>query len=133
MTRAPTNRSTPADTVNLRPDVVVHTHGDRVPARRSEEQPVRSAKRGGGERATSEILASGLGGVPDVDGLQELLSTLSEGDYVAIQAYVDPTPATEELLRRLRMTIRDRYGVATTVGDRPALPPLDGTTPQGRT
>lgn len=65
--------------------------------------------------------------------VQELLSTLREGDYVAIQAYVDPTAATEELLRRLRLTIRDRYGVATTVGDRPAIPPLDGTTPQGRT
>jgi transketolase len=37
MTRVPTNRSIPADTVNLRPDVVVHTHGDRVPPRRSED------------------------------------------------------------------------------------------------
>ena len=37
MTRVPTDQSTPADTVNLRPDVVVHTHGDRVPSRRSED------------------------------------------------------------------------------------------------
>lgn len=52
----------------------------------------------GAKRATSEILASGRKRCPRGDGLQELLSTLSEGDYVAIQAYVDPTPATEELL-----------------------------------
>ena len=66
--------------------------------------------------ATSEILASGPGSVSEADGVQELLSTLRQGDYVAVQAYVDPTPETEELLRSLRLTIRDRYGVATTVG-----------------
>jgi hypothetical protein len=33
--------------------------------------------------------------VTEVEGVQELLSTLREGDYVAIQAYVDPTPGTE--------------------------------------
>jgi transaldolase/glucose-6-phosphate isomerase len=68
------------------------------------------------KRATSEILASGLGSVPEVEGVQELLSTLREGEYVAIQAYVDPTPGTEGLLRRLRLAIRDRHRIATTVG-----------------
>lgn len=46
----------------------------------------------------------------------EEVSTLREGDYVAIHAYVDPTPQTEGLLRDLRLAIRDRYRVATTVG-----------------
>ncbi len=68
------------------------------------------------KRATSEILASGRGRLPEIDRPQELLSTLREGDYVAIQAYVDPTPKTEELLQRLRLAIRGRYKVATTVG-----------------
>jgi transaldolase/glucose-6-phosphate isomerase len=36
--------------------------------------------------------------------------------YVAIHAYVQPTEETSEALQKLRITIRDRYKLATTVG-----------------
>jgi hypothetical protein len=45
----------------------------------------------------------------------ELLSTLEPGDYLAIQPYVDPGDVVEEL-ERIRVVLRDRYGVATTLG-----------------
>lgn len=38
------------------------------------------------------------------------------GDYVALQAYVQPTPETAEALAELRLKLRDRYRLATTVG-----------------
>ena len=38
------------------------------------------------------------------------------GDYVALQAYVAPTPPTSAALADLRLAIRDRLRVATTVG-----------------
>ena len=38
------------------------------------------------------------------------------GDYVALTAYVERTPARERLLRELRTAIRERFKVATTVG-----------------
>ena len=38
------------------------------------------------------------------------------GDYIAMQAYVQPTPAMDEALLRVRVAIRDRYRLATTVG-----------------
>ena len=44
------------------------------------------------------------------------LGTIGQGDYLAIQAYVHPTPAVERHLQSLRLGIRDRYGIATTLG-----------------
>ncbi len=38
------------------------------------------------------------------------------GDYVALLAYVQPTPETDALLQTLRNRLLRRYGVATTVG-----------------
>lgn len=38
------------------------------------------------------------------------------GSYVALQAYVKPEPATYRTLQSLRMAIRNRYRVATTLG-----------------
>jgi len=38
------------------------------------------------------------------------------GDYVALQAYVAPSDETMAALQRLRVVIRDRWRVATTVG-----------------
>lgn len=37
-------------------------------------------------------------------------------DYIALQAYVQPTPATTEALQNLRLQLRDRYRLATTLG-----------------
>jgi hypothetical protein len=38
------------------------------------------------------------------------------GDYVALQAYVQPTEATDSALQELRTCLRDRFRLATTVG-----------------
>jgi transaldolase/glucose-6-phosphate isomerase len=44
------------------------------------------------------------------------LKLAKRGDYVALTAYVERTPAREKLLREIRTVIRDRFQVATTVG-----------------
>jgi hypothetical protein len=66
--------------------------------------------------ATASILASGEMEDPGVDDLGALLRQVVAGDYVAIMAYLDPTPETRGALQRARVAIRDRYRVATTVG-----------------
>ncbi|HWO57293.1 MAG TPA: glucose-6-phosphate isomerase [bacterium] len=38
------------------------------------------------------------------------------GDYIAIQAYLTPSPAHDEMLSRLRLGLRRRFHAATTVG-----------------
>jgi transaldolase/glucose-6-phosphate isomerase len=48
--------------------------------------------------------------------LRAFLSQTKPGDYVALQAYVEPTAATTEALQELRIWMRDAYRVATTVG-----------------
>jgi len=49
-------------------------------------------------------------------GLDTFLRQARSGDYVALQAYVQPTPETTEALRALRTALRNRYRLATTVG-----------------
>ena len=44
------------------------------------------------------------------------LNRLGKGDYLALCAYLDPVPATLEVLQAIRQAIRDRTGVATTLG-----------------
>lgn len=44
------------------------------------------------------------------------LDDLKAGDYVSLQAYVHPTEETTEALQALRLAIRDKKNVATTVG-----------------
>jgi transaldolase/glucose-6-phosphate isomerase len=44
------------------------------------------------------------------------LKLVKKGDYVAVTAYVERTAERERLLREIRTAIRDRFGVATTVG-----------------
>ena len=48
--------------------------------------------------------------------LNEFLTQSGPGDYVALQAYVQPTPETSAALAALRTRLRDRYRLATTVG-----------------
>jgi len=45
-----------------------------------------------------------------------LADSVSQGDYVALQAYVQPTPEAETILQALRLKIRDHYKTATTLG-----------------
>ena len=50
------------------------------------------------------------------EALAEFLSQAEPGDYVAIQAYLQPTDENNRALGELKTRIRDRYGCATTVG-----------------
>jgi glucose-6-phosphate isomerase/transaldolase/glucose-6-phosphate isomerase len=47
---------------------------------------------------------------------EKLLAGIQVGDYFAVLAYTQPTDSFSESLRRLRMAVRDRFGVATTSG-----------------
>jgi glucose-6-phosphate isomerase/transaldolase/glucose-6-phosphate isomerase len=71
--------------------------------------------------ATSKILdeyaASGrLPAVTDSTSLADLLSRIARGKYLAIMAYLAPTPAVAAALTDLRREIARRYGIATTLG-----------------
>ena len=66
--------------------------------------------------ATKAILASGSVEDPGFDDLGALLKEVTEGDYVAILAYLDRTSETEDAIERVRLAIRDRNQVATTTG-----------------
>ncbi len=52
----------------------------------------------------------------DADTLHGFLSAARPGDYIALQAYVQPTEAMTGALQALRVALRDRYRLATTVG-----------------
>jgi len=65
--------------------------------------------------ATAAVLADGP---PDVDvtPLDDLLADVGPGDYLAIQAFVDPADPVVGRIERARVALRDRLRVATTVG-----------------
>ncbi len=63
------------------------------------------------------------GNLPDVGAeppepllLNNFLDAAEEGDYVAIQAFVPPSPETFVALQDLRTRLRDRYHLPVTVG-----------------
>ena len=76
------------------------------------DQPdVQSAK-----NRTAEVLRAGAI-PPEAPGdVAELLEKVRPGDYVAIQAFVDPRGETGRRLPHVRARVRDRFGVATTLG-----------------
>ena len=47
---------------------------------------------------------------------QDLVSNVRPGSYVAIMAYVQPTPEADRALQSFRRKISERFGVATTLG-----------------
>jgi hypothetical protein len=49
-------------------------------------------------------------------GLAAHLAQAGPGDYLAIQAYLTPTPDTARALHEIRVALRDRLRIATTVG-----------------
>ena len=51
-----------------------------------------------------------------MEAAEELLNSLKPGDYFAILAYTQPTADVDEAFQRIRAAVRDRFGVATTVG-----------------
>jgi transaldolase/glucose-6-phosphate isomerase len=48
--------------------------------------------------------------------LGELLASVRAGDYLAIQAFIAPTAAAAGVLERMRIVLRHRLRVATTIG-----------------
>ncbi len=50
------------------------------------------------------------------EALNEFLAQARQGDYVTLQAYVQPTAETDAALLALRTRLRDRFRLATTVG-----------------
>ncbi|HWC11407.1 MAG TPA: bifunctional transaldolase/phosoglucose isomerase [Acidimicrobiales bacterium] len=65
--------------------------------------------------ATARVLEHGL---PEIEPepLDRLLEQVRPGDYISIQAYVDPWGDVVGKLQDVRVRLRDRYRVATTVG-----------------
>jgi glucose-6-phosphate isomerase len=65
--------------------------------------------------ATATVLE---GGRPDLPAtpLADLLDQVRPGDYLAIQAFVDPGGAGVAAIEQARVALRDRLRVATTVG-----------------
>jgi hypothetical protein len=65
--------------------------------------------------ATNDVLASGAGELPHAT-LAETLLSVKPGDYVAVQAYLDPDDDEVALLQERRLDLRDELKVATTFG-----------------
>ncbi|MGH9111190.1 MAG: glucose-6-phosphate isomerase [Acidimicrobiales bacterium] len=65
--------------------------------------------------ATNQVLEQGP---PDLETtpLDDLLGQMTPGDYLAIQAFVDPGSPVVDQIDAARVVLRDRLGVATTVG-----------------
>ncbi len=48
--------------------------------------------------------------------ISEFLASVEPGDYVSLHAYLPPAKDLREALQNLRVVIRDRYGLAATLG-----------------
>lgn len=75
---------------------------------------------------TLEVLEEieGTAELPKTDptgSIEDLLLQARTGDYLAIMAYVRPTPETESALTELRRDVTERYKIATTLGYGPRL------------
>ena len=68
---------------------------------------------------TEDLLAeyAASGRLPRVDSLslEELISRAGPGRYLAVVAFIEQTPETDDALAALRTAVMDRFGVATTV------------------
>ena len=67
------------------------------------------------KEATNKVLADGAGARPAAT-LAETLLTVKPGDYLALQAYIDPNDDDVAQLQEIRMELRDELQVATTFG-----------------
>jgi transaldolase / glucose-6-phosphate isomerase len=66
--------------------------------------------------AESGALPEGDASPAAAETLEAFLAETVPGDYVALQAYVEPSRETDRALDALRLAIRRRFRVATTVG-----------------
>jgi transaldolase/glucose-6-phosphate isomerase len=51
-----------------------------------------------------------------VEALASFLAQAQPGDYISLQAYIQPTPDSEAALRAMQLELRDRTHLATTMG-----------------
>jgi hypothetical protein len=63
-----------------------------------------------------EALARPPGERPDPGSAAELLEGVAPPRYIALQAFVAPTPENARRLEAVRVRLRDRFGVPVTVG-----------------
>lgn len=69
------------------------------------------------ELALREYLStSQLGSVEAPDSIETLLSTAGPGNYMAVNAFVEATPAVDAALAKLRAVVMQRHRIATTLG-----------------
>jgi transaldolase/glucose-6-phosphate isomerase len=61
-------------------------------------------------------LPSGVSSPVTGETLREFVAQAQPGDYVALQAYLQPSQQTQSALQALRIRLRDRFRLATTVG-----------------
>ncbi len=67
---------------------------------------------------TKAVLAKGSASSPAASAaeLERFLGGIKPGDYLAIMAYLPPTPENDRRLAAIRLRLRDRLQVATTLG-----------------
>jgi len=61
-------------------------------------------------------LPSGENQPPNAKALSDFLDGAKRGDYIALQAYLPPGEANTAALQELRLKLRDKYKLATTLG-----------------
>jgi hypothetical protein len=61
-------------------------------------------------------LPSGESAPLTAEALNDFLAQAQPGDYITLQAYLQPTAETDAALATLRARLRDRFRLATTVG-----------------
>ncbi len=79
------------------------------------KKKTREALRAAEGRLPEGPLGSGPG-EPDAAGLKKFLSRPRKGAYIALQAFLDPSPATVRALRELRDALRDAVRLPVTLG-----------------
>jgi glucose-6-phosphate isomerase len=85
--------------------------GQRLRINPFDQPNVQSAK-----DATAQILASGVTDLEPTPSISDVLATVKPGDYIAVLAYLPRNTAIEADVQALRLELRDRYLVATTMG-----------------
>jgi len=63
-----------------------------------------------------KVAGAGPGSVSVREALRAHCAKIKAGDYVALLAYVEETPEIEAAMQRVRATVRDATGCATTTG-----------------
>ena len=85
--------------------------GQRLAINPFDQPNVQSAK-----DATSQILETNTTEAEPTPPLNQVLSTVKPGDYIAVLAYLPRSHAIETPLQALRLDLRDRHLVASTLG-----------------